>query len=136
MQKFYAASTLTTPEICFSPEENIFLIRGTSAPEDVRAIYYPVIEWISLFIDEVIQGKINHYSPELPLKFQTDLNYFNSSSAKFIYDIFLKLKQLKSAGVPVIIEWFYEEEDIDLREAGADIAMLVNMEFTFIPKSK
>lgn len=135
MQKLYVPSTSTTPEICFSPEEDIFLIRGKSCPEDVRALYYPVIEWINFFINDVIKGKANHYSSEHPLKFQADLNYFNSSSAKFFYDIFSELNRLPSAGIPVIVEWFYEKEDIDLKEAGSDIALLVNMEFTFIAKN-
>jgi hypothetical protein len=135
MQKLYISPTLTTPEIHFSPDENIFLIRGTSSPEDVRAMYYPIIEWIRIFIEDVITGENSNYSPENPLKFQADLNYFNSSSAKFFYDIFMELKRLSPAGIPVVIEWYYEEEDIDLKEAGFDIALLAGMEFTYIPKS-
>jgi hypothetical protein len=60
--------------------------------------------------------------------------YFNSSSAKFFYDIFLELKRLVPLGIPFIVEWFYDEEDIDLREAGSDIALLVGLEFLYIPK--
>lgn len=134
MQKLYISQTPTTPEIHFSPEENVFRIRGSSSPEDVRAMYYPVIEWIKIFIDDIIEGKLDKYSPENPLKFQTDLSYFNSSSAKFLYDIFSELKRLSPSGIPVIVEWNYDEEDIDLKEAGSDIASLASMEFTFIPK--
>jgi hypothetical protein len=136
MQKYYSSPTATTPEILFSPEENLFLIRGTSSPEDVRAMYYPVIEWINTFIDEIIEGKHYSYSKEHPLKFQADLVYFNSSSAKFLYDIFLELKRLIHSDIPVIIEWFYDEEDIDLKEAGLDISLLAGMEFTYIQKNK
>jgi hypothetical protein len=136
MQKLYISPTPITPEIHFSPEENIFLIRGTSSPEDVRAMYYPVIEWIKIFTDDILEGKITNYSPENPLKFQADLAYFNSSSAKFFYDIFSELKRLSLSGIPVVVEWFYEEEDIDLKEAGFDIALLAGMEFTYIPINK
>jgi hypothetical protein len=136
MQKLYISRTPNSPEIHFSPEENIFLIRGTSSPEDVRAMYYPVIEWIKLFIDDVLEGELTIYSPENALKFQADLAYFNSSSAKFFYDIFLELKRLLPFGIPVIVEWFYDEEDIDLKEAGLDISLLAGMEFTYIAKNK
>jgi hypothetical protein len=54
MQKLYISPTPTTPEIHFSPSENIFLIRGISSPEDVRALYYPVIEWIKVFANEIM----------------------------------------------------------------------------------
>ena len=134
MQKLYISPTPSTPEIHFSPEENIFLIRGTSSPEDVRAMYYPVIEWIKIFVHDVLEGEINNYSPENTLKFQADLAYFNSSSAKFLFDIFSELKRLPPSGVPVVVEWFYDKEDIDLKEAGLDIALLVEMEFTYIQK--
>ena len=134
MQKLYIAPTNITPEVHFSPQEKIFLIRGVSSPEDVRAMYYPVIEWFKSYINELLEDKNINYTSDSPLRFETELLYFNSSSAKFIYDIFLELNRLTSAGIPFIVEWFYEEEDIDLKEAGADIALLVGMEFSYIPK--
>lgn len=134
MQKYYISPTRLTPEINFSPEENIFLIRGISSPEDVRALYYPVIKKIKYIIDNILQDEVIRYTSENPFKFQTDLTYFNSSSAKFLYDIFLELKRLSQSGVPVVVEWFYDQEDIDLKEAGCDIAMLADMEFTYVPK--
>jgi SiaC family regulatory phosphoprotein len=134
MEKLYIMATNTTPEVNFSEQENIFLIRGISSPEDVRAMYYPVIEWIKMYVDEIIEAPDKKYSPDSPLKFQADLMYFNSSSAKFFYDIFLELKRLVPLGIPFIVEWFYDEDDIDLREAGSDIALLVGLDFSYIPK--
>ena len=136
MEKLYISPTQKTPEIHFAPDENIFLIRGTSSPEDVRAMYYPVIKWVKAFIDETINGKVYTFSSEKPLIFQSDLLYFNSSSAKFIYDIFSELKRLPPNGIPIVVEWFFDEEDIDLKEAGIDISVLAEMEFTYIPKIK
>lgn len=134
MEKLYIRPTSTTPEVHFSPQENIFLIRGISSPEDVRAMYYPVIEWMKGYINELLEAKVRNYTHESPLKFTTELVYFNSSSAKFLYDIFLEIKRLTPAGIPYIIEWVYEEEDLDLKEAGADIALLVEMDFSYITK--
>jgi SiaC family regulatory phosphoprotein len=134
MQKLFIHRTSTTPEVDFSPEDNIFLINGISSPEDVRAMYYPVIEWVVAFVNEIIEGTYKDYKPNYPLKFKADLVYFNSSSAKFLYDIFIELKRLIPLGIPVIVEWFYDEEDIDLKEGGMDIALLAEMEFLFIPK--
>jgi hypothetical protein len=136
MQQLYIPSTASTPEINFSPEENILLIKGKSSPEDVRAMYYPVIEWVRKFTNSLIEDNSIVYTSENPLRFQTDLMYFNSSSAKFLYDILSELKKLSNVGNHVVIEWFYEEEDLDLREAGVDIALLAEMEFSFIPKKR
>jgi hypothetical protein len=134
MQKLYISPTSTTPEVNFSPLENIFLIRGISSPEDVRAMYYPVIEWVKMYVNEILEVKNKSYTSDSPLIFRADLTYFNSSSAKFLYDIFMELKRLIPAGIPFSVEWFYDERDIDLKEAGSDIALLVETEFTYIPK--
>ena len=134
MENLFIAPTLTTPEIRFSLKENIFRVSGTSRPEDVRALYYPVIEWIKQFADNLIDGRIEKYTTENPFRFQVDLKYFNSSSAKFLFDILIEVKRIHSASVPAIIEWYYENDDLDLREAGNDLSILVEMEFTYIPK--
>ena len=135
MKKLYISPTKTTPEILLSPEENIFYIRGISSPADVRAIYYPVIDWIKIFVDDILEDGKSSYSPDSPLKFQVDLSYFNSSSAKFLFDIFSELKRLIPSGIPIIVEWFYTEGDIDLKDAGKEIASLVGLEFSYIMKN-
>ena len=135
MQKLFIKKTSTTPEINFSPDEKLFLITGTSSPEDVRALYYPVIEWVQNLVNEIIAGKYKVFSGLVPIRLQIDLHYFNSSSAKFLFDILSDFKRLAPVSVPVIVEWSYEEEDSDMKDAGTDIALLVGMEFTFIVKS-
>jgi hypothetical protein len=134
MQKFYIEKTKITPEIKFFPDENIFSIKGVSSPEDVRALYYPVIEWIKIFIDDIIEGTVKVYSKENPVKLNIDLSYFNSSSAKFLFDILSELKRLSLLEIPVVVEWLHDPEDLDLKDAGEDIALLVGMEFVFVPK--
>ena len=73
---------------------------------------------------------------ENPIYFKIDLSYFNSSSAKFIYDILTDLKRLAPANIPVKVMWFYDEEDSDMKDAGTDIALLVDMEFSYFAKPK
>jgi len=134
MTKLYISPTATTPEISFSPEEDIYYIRGNSSPEDVRALYYPVIEWVKDLVSSIINRKNVKYSTENPLILTIDLEYFNSSSAKFLYDIFYELKQLIPIGIPVKIEWHHDKEDLDMRDAGNDISLLLEMEFQYIQK--
>jgi hypothetical protein len=132
MKSFIHRATDLTPEIILSPEENRFIIAGKSAPEDVRGLYYPVIEWMDEFAAEVRKG--NNFTEQNPLLLKLDLEYFNSSSAKFLFDIFAQLKELQNDGVPVNVEWHYDEEDTDLREAGEDLSLLCEMQFSYCPK--
>lgn len=136
MQKLFIEPTRTTPEINFSPAENIFIIRGNSSPEDVRALYYPVIEWIRIFVDDVLEGELPQYSSDSPVRFQTDLTYFNSSSAKFLFDIFTELKRLLLKDIKVRVVWYYDIDDTDQKEAGSDISELVDLDFSFVPRKK
>jgi hypothetical protein len=133
MEKLYINPTIKTPEINFSPGENIFLIRGISSPEDVRSLYYPVIDWFTRYISETVTAN-DAYSEDMPFRFRVDLEYFNSSTAKFLYDIFMELKRFIPARVPFVVEWVYDSDDLDLREAGIDIATLAGMEFTYVAK--
>ncbi len=134
MKSFIRKATDLTPEIILAPEENKFIISGKSAPEDVRGLYYPVLEWMEEFVASV--RKSSRYTDTNHLIFRLDLEYFNSSSAKFLFDIFAHLKDLGNDGVPVDIEWHYDEEDTDLREAGEDLALLCELPFKYCPKPK
>jgi hypothetical protein len=134
MENLFIAPTMTTPEIRFSLEENIFRVSGTSRPEDVRELYFPVIKWMQHLADSLIDGKAGKFSDENPFRFQVDLKYFNSSSAKFLYDILIEVKRINSSSIPSVIEWHYENDDTDLMEAGSDLSILVEMPFTFIQK--
>jgi hypothetical protein len=134
MQKLYIAPTRNSPEIIFSPEENNFIISGTSAPEDVRALYYPVIAWLGEFAKELAEKEDLIFTIQNPIRFRIDLKYFNSSSAKFLFDILVELKNLISSGSPTIVIWYYEKDDPDLKEAGKDLSDIAGMHFEFIEK--
>ena len=135
MQDFIIEPGHRTPSIKFMPDKNIFVIQGTSSPEDVRTMYYPVIEWVNKFIEEVLSGGSKIFNNDNPLKFRFDLSYFNSSSAKFFFDLLSELERLHDANIPVNVEWCYDEGDTDMEEAGVDFSNLLGMKFIFVPKS-
>ncbi|MRR23346.1 DUF1987 domain-containing protein [bacterium] len=134
MKSFIHKGTDLTPEIILAPAENRFIISGKSAPEDVRGLYYPVLEWMEEFVAGVRKG--NNYTDTNPLRLKLDLEYFNSSSAKFLFDIFAHLRDLNNEGTPVEIEWHYDMEDTDLREAGEDLSLLCELQFRYCPKTR
>jgi hypothetical protein len=134
MEKLHILSTKSTPEILFSPEDNIFTISGISSPEDVRAMYYPVIAWIKKFSAEIQNGRLNKFTAENPMRFMIDLSYFNSSSAKFLYDILSELKTLKNSGIESEINWIYEDNDPEMKDAGSDLADIAQLKFKYIEK--
>jgi hypothetical protein len=134
MERLYFSPTNSAPEILFSLEENIFSITGTSRPEDVRSLYYPVIDWLKRLVDNMMKGNHYNFSSENPFKLKIDLSYFNSSSAKFLFDIFSELKLISASDIPVVVEWYYDNDDPELKEAGEDISSMAGMKFKYIGK--
>ncbi|HEX2920779.1 MAG TPA: DUF1987 domain-containing protein [Bacteroidales bacterium] len=131
MEKLHIKSTSHTPEIILSPADYTYSICGMSSPEDVRAIYYPVIDWFKRFSDEIRKGTIV-FTLTNPLKLKVNLEYFNSSSAKFLFDIFYEMKKMRTSGIPVIVEWHYQEGDLEMMEAGKDMSSYAEIDFTYI----
>ena len=60
------------------------------------------------------------------------LEYFNTSSSKCILDIFKKLELIYKKGSKVQINWYYEEDDEDMFEAGEDYQSIINIPFSMI----
>ena len=60
------------------------------------------------------------------------LEYFNTSSSKCILDVFKKLESIQKGKQEVIINWYYEEDDEDMLEAGEDYESIIRVPFKMI----
>ena len=133
MEKLYIKSSEYIPEITLSPSDNIFMIKGISRPENIRLIYEPVIGWMTEYRN-VLAEDHSDYSEEKPFILKLDLEYFNSSTVKFLFDIIRIVKLIKEEGTPVVIQWIHESDDQDCREAGEDLASLAEIDFTYVER--
>ncbi len=132
MKPYILESSELNPGVIFDPDNNNFEMTGSSRPEDVRDLFYPMLEWLKDLGEEISQGKYTLFSKNNPLIFKIKMDYFNSSSAKFMYDIFEELNIIYKSGSPLEIHWYFDKEDDDMREAGEEMQDLVEMEFQFI----
>lgn len=108
-----------TPHISFDAEKGSLEIKGRSIPENALEFYRPLIEWVEKYAS---QSK-----PETNVHIQ--LEYFNTSSSKCLLDLF---KKLETIGNKVIINWYYEQDDEDMLEAGEDYEAIINIPFKMI----
>jgi len=127
MKPLKIESTKFTPKVHFDPANNVFLISGFSLPENVSEFYNPVLKWLDQFIHEVNGSSEN-------IKFSFRLVYYNSGSFKVIINILLKLVNLAKKSVNVDVEWYYDEDDNQLKEVGEELSELVGLPFNFISK--
>ncbi len=132
MKPYILEPTKLTPKVIFDPANNMFEMTGSSRPEDVRDFYHPILEWLKVFITEISQSGSKIFSKDNPLIFRIKLDYFNSSSAKFLFDIFEELNTINSKLFPVEILLYYDEADEDMKDAGKEMEELVDMGFRFI----
>ncbi len=114
-----------TPGISYEPDNNTFSISGSSLPENVHEFYKPILKWFDEYAADA--EKIAK-----PLKIFVKLAYYNSSSMRYIHEIFARIARINQKGIETSIEWHYEKDDDILREAGKDLEEIVGLKFNFI----
>lgn len=130
MEKLIIEPTLNTPSVSLDPEKNLFQFSGESRPENVRNFYMPVLEWLEKYTKEVTSGGATDKSSTR--EFHFSFEYFNSTSAKYILDLFKTLSNLDSKGVKIGIYWHYEEDDEDMLEVGMEMSRMCRLPFEYV----
>lgn len=130
MEALKIEGTSVTPRVYFAPAEFALEISGYSRPENSRDFYMPLMQWLEQFKDWYLKNKPVDDSQHFNFKFK--FVYFNSSSAKFIYDIILVISELQRSGVPLKIYWYFDEDDDELREAGEELSEMANVQLNYV----
>lgn len=109
MQNIQIAGTSKTPMVNFDFENGFLEIIGGSIIENSFAFYEPVFK--------ALQEYVNDPKPKTIVRFA--LNYYNTSSQIWIYNILKELNRINDMQDKEIeITWYYS--DSDLLEAGKD----------------
>lgn len=122
MENFNLEGTAKTPEIKFDADNGVLELRGRSIPENSIEFYKPLNDWIDNY------GQ----SPKETTIVDVKLEYFNTSSSKCILDLFKQLETLNGKGTDVKINWYFEEDDEDMEEAGEDYQAIINLPFNMV----
>lgn len=117
MNIFTLSQTKRTPEIIFNIENSELFFNGSSIPEDVNLFYAPLMSWVEINKESIVEKLI-------PLSIKVNLSYFNSSTLKFLVSMFKYLINLKGTNLIEII-WFYDQDDEDLLETAIDISNIL-----------
>jgi hypothetical protein len=130
MEKLIIEPTGNSPRIVLDPENKLFEFSGESRPENVRKFYLPILEWLESYTKE--QEKLNGTDRSSGLQCQFNFEYFNSTSAKYILDIFKSLNAISALGIDLDIKWLYEEDDEDMLEVGQEMSRMSKLTFEYI----
>jgi hypothetical protein len=95
------------PGIVYYPVQNKLEMIGRSIPENPEPIFRRLDNWISQHFDK---------SSSLDITFQ--LEYINSGSSKYLYEILKRLTAMSRSGKRISMKWKYEEDDEAMLELG------------------
>lgn len=131
MDSLIIEATEDSPKITFDTVSNRFMISGESRPENAGKFYTPVINWIVNY-EETLYSRKQDAKDDSVLVFIFKLDYFNSTSAKYIMDVLLIIKKFVDQGYNINIEWHYDKRDDDMLDAGNEFSDTVDLKFDFI----
>ncbi len=121
MEAFILAQTPRTPNVKLDPATSTYYIKGKSIPDNSIEFYEPVFDWFSEFLSNPPKEFVLHVA----------LDYFNTSSAKCLIDIFKRFQEAHLTGnVAVEVIWEYEEGDEDMLDSGNDYKSSLKFPFT------
>lgn len=112
-----------TPSVNLNPTTGVCEFKGRSTPENSVEYYEPIYKWLDAYVQ----------SPNSITVVNLQFEYFNTSSSKCILDVLKKFVKLHNAGKEVKINWYYEDEDEDMKEAGEDYSDILEVPFEIQP---
>jgi hypothetical protein len=95
------------PGIVYYGDNNLLEIVGRSIPENPELIFRRLDEWITLHFDKAKELNVN-----------IQLEYINSGSSKYLYEVLKRLTGFGRSGNTVKMKWLYEEDDEAMLELG------------------
>jgi hypothetical protein len=95
------------PGIIYYPGTNKLEMIGRSIPENPELIFRRLDNWIT-----------QHFEKNSGLDINFQLEYINSGSSKYLYEILRRLTALGRSGKRILMKWRYEEDDEAMLELG------------------
>ena len=117
-KKLIIPKTNQTPEVEFDMESKHMSMKGKIIPENP----FDFFDHFNLTFDKYIKANPDN------LVINMQLDYFNTVSSKLLSKFFQKAV---SNSRPVL-NWYYEKNDIELKEAGEDYAQIINYPINLI----
>jgi hypothetical protein len=122
MQNLTLEGSAKTPTVNFDAQNGVLEIKGRCIPENSIEFYKPLNDWLDNY------AGVAKPSTSVDIK----LEYFNTSSSKCILDFFKKLEGVNGKSTEVQVNWYFEEDDEDMEEAGQDYKAILSIPFNII----
>ncbi len=122
MEKIEIKETSKTPSVHFDPVKGVFEMHGKSIPENSNSFYSPLFQYIDKYAGSPAEVTVLNVSFE----------FFNTSSSNRIHALFKRFEKIYLADRDVLIRWYYEKGDENMRDAGRDFKAILQVPFELI----
>ncbi|NJL14326.1 MAG: DUF1987 domain-containing protein [Microscillaceae bacterium] len=124
MKNIHLKPTQNTPRLDFDFEKGLFEITGVSYPEYAKEFYDPIVNTLEKYA-------LNPPTRQTRMVFK--FTYFNTGTNTPLSSIFKALETLAARpDHPVIINWYFETDDDDMRELGEYFQTLTHLPIEII----
>lgn len=122
MENLKIEGTKQSPYVDFNATTGKLELSGRSIPENSFEFYNPLLEWLMEYAK----------SPKEETVLKVYLEYFNTSSSKYILEVLKKLKDVNKIGGGIVkVDWCYDEDDEEMMETGEDYEDVTGLEFEY-----
>jgi hypothetical protein len=116
--------TKSSPKVLLDAERGVIEFEGRSIMEDARDFYEPLIEWLGEYVETPRNTSV-----------RIDLEYFNTTTNKFLQAFFNILASIRTKGFSVVVYWLYDQNDEDIWESGQEFYNRAEIDFIFIERT-
>ncbi len=122
MKELILAPTKTTFGINFDYLNGVLNFSGTSYPDNAIEFFQPLTDWVKEFT----------LNEDRPLIVNFNVNYFNTSSSKYLFKILELIDEYKNSGHTVEIYWHYIEGEEDLLDSWKELVDELDLEYEIV----
>ncbi|MDH5608981.1 MAG: DUF1987 domain-containing protein [Cyclobacteriaceae bacterium] len=115
--------TGSSPIVTLDYDHGVLKLKGRSNPENSLKFYRQIFEMVESYLQQ----------PPSKLTILMQLDYFNSGSEKCLFDLFKIIKKNKSKDMDIVVKWYVDNDDSDMKEKGEDFQSLMEFPFEFLP---
>lgn len=122
MKELIIEPTKTTFSVNFDFSQGVLKFSGNSYPENAYEFFQPLIDKLKVFLKDFRKS----------VKVVFVVNYFNTSSSKYMFKIMELIDQHKRKGNDVEVLWHFIPGEEDMLETWSDLMNELDLSFEII----
>ena len=96
---------------------------GRSILTDPKVFFDPITIWVNKYLK----------SPADETVINIKLEYIDTASTQSLYSILRQINTVRKKGLVLMVNWYIEDEDPEMKELGEMIEQRLGIEFQYIP---